>query len=409
MLLAVDGNEEYKDIIELREAFAEESLELTLQTPVGTTRVVLVEKYIDEDLGLEFAEAVFDGVRECHNNCKFCFVHHMPRGMRESLYVKDDDYRLSFLYGNFITLTNLTEQDMERIVQKQLSPLYISVHATDPQARVELMKHRGAGDIVERLEELAEHGVSFHTQIVLCPEHNDGAVLSETVQQLLKLQPATLSVAIVPVGLTKYRDKLPLLRTFTAQESQNIINLIEGVQAGCRRTLGRSFVYLADEFYINAGVDLPLEDKYDGFPQLENGIGLTRMFLSEWALELPVNNTKNFLIVTGTSAAKVLTPLLEEFNSIHGTQHLIYPQQNNFFGTAVNVTGLLTAGDIMQAIDANDMFEDIVLPAVCLRKGDDIFLDDVSLSDLRKSFPQKRIHVIANGAELKKKLCKGVS
>lgn len=408
-MVAVDRVEFYTDIIDLREAFAEEALELSVIGLDGNIRSIAIQKEIDEDLGLEFEEAVFDNVRECHNNCQFCFVHQMPMGMRKSLYVKDDDYRLSFLYGNFITLTNLTEEDKLRIYQKHLSPLYISVHAIKEDVRINLMKNKYAGNLLNQLEEFKKNNIQFHTQIVLCPEKNDGIVLIDTIKRLLDLCPAILSIAIVPVGLTKYREDLPKLRTFNKCECEKVISSIKCLQDECRENLSSTFIYLADEFYISAGLQIPNEEYYDGFPQLENGIGLSRVFLNEWEdFKLDITNKEKFLIITGTSAFKIIQPLIEEFNSQNCSEHLLYAQENLFFGGDVTVTGLLTSKDICEAIRVNDNFHNIIVPAVCLRKGEDVFLDDVTLEELRAIWVSKNIYIVKDGVELKKILCKGV-
>lgn len=409
MLMAVDGIDSYTDLIQLRMAFAEQELELDILAACGKRKKVIIEKEIDEDLGLEFESAVFDGVRECYNNCQFCFVAQMPKGLRDTLYVKDDDYRLSFLYGNFITLTNMTEADRERIVREQLSPLYISVQATDVQARTTLMRNKNAGEIVNQLKYFKSHGIAFHTQIVLCPERNDGEILLKTVRDLIDLAPATLSVAIVPVGLTRFRDGLTELRSFTAAECRTVIEQIGVLQDECRQKFGRTFVYLADEFYINADMSVPSKEYYDDFSQLENGIGLTRVFIDEWQ-NTNVSSTTNdkFLIVTGVSASYVLGSLVDKFNALSQTEHLVYGQKNNFFGETVTVTGLLTAEDFARAIAANPGYDKIVIPEVCLRKGEAVFLDNVYWEEFKKSFPAKQFYIVGNGCELKKLLAGGV-
>lgn len=410
VLTAVDDVSTYTDLIQLRTAFAESELRLEFINANGKIKIINMEKEIDEDPGLEFESAVFDGVRECYNNCQFCFVAQMPAGLRETLYVKDDDYRLSFLYGNFITLTNLTDVDRARIVQENLSPLYVSVQATDSAMRTKMMRNKNAGEILNQLAYFKEQGIAFHTQIVLCPDLNDGEILLRTVRDLLALSPATLSIAIVPVGLTKYRDNLPKLRTFSGAECREIVSEIEKIQAQCRATLARTFVYLADEFYINAQLPLPPKEYYDDFSQLENGIGLTRLFLQEWQdtkIETALNPEKT-LIVTGMSASCVLASLVDEFNALYATEHLVYGQKNNFFGENVTVTGLLTAQDFAAAVEANPDYTQIVIPEVCLRKGEAIFLDDITLETFKKSFPDKEFCVLPGGRELKKLLAGGV-
>ena len=412
VLVSVNGVASYSDIIQLRNAFTEEVLELEIsQVKDQKLKKIVIEKEIDEDLGLEFESAVFDGVRECHNNCEFCFVRQMPTGLRESLYVKDDDYRLSFLYGNFITLSNLTELDKKRIVEEQLSPLYISVHATEGSVRTQLMHNKFACEILQQLEYFKQQGIQFHTQIVLCPGLNDGEVLSKTLTDLIALAPGTLSIAIVPVGLTKFRENLPELRQFTGAECAEVIKTVQKFQDECRVKFQRGFVYLADEFYINADWPIPEAASYDGFPQLENGIGLTRCFLDGWHQQEAeiAASLKDFLLITGKSAAKIITPLVDDFNRNHNAKNLIYWQNNNFFGDEITVTGLLTAQDLSIAVEVNDDYINIIVPSLTLRKGEDIFLDDITLEEFKQKFPEKNIHVVEGGKQLRELLSKGVN
>lgn len=411
ILTAVEGITYYTDIIELQEAFAQEEIELTITDAASHSRIVLVTKEIDEDIGLVFAAAVFDQVRTCHNNCCFCFVDQMPPNMRDTLYVKDDDYRMSFLCGSFITMTNFSEQDLSRITQQHLSPLYISVQATDADTRVKLLRNKYAGNIMAQLTRLKEHNIQFHTQIVLCPTLNDGSILEKSITDLLSLMPSTLSVAIVPVGLTSYRDNLAKLRVFTSAECREVIRLVEQVQQECRMRYSRTVVYLADEFYINAQLPLPPAEYYDGFVQLENGIGLTRDFVDSWQSYQADNDNiadDDTLIICGTSAAKIIEPLIAEFNSAYNTAHKVHGQENEFFGGYVNVSGLLTARDIKKAIAAQPSGRRIAIPAVTLRRGEEVFLDDVTLVELKQTFPDKEIFVISTGSMLKKLLAKGV-
>ena len=386
-LLAVNG-QSVGDIIELSFLQAEYEVELTLGRVDGSTYNVVIEKELDEDLGLEFASAVFDQVRTCHNGCIFCFVDQMIPGMRKALYVKDDDYRLSFLYGNFVTLTNMQEEDYQRIISTHMSPLYISVHTTDPQVRCAMMRNRFAGDIIAKLQRLIAAGIEIHTQIVCCAGYNDGDVLAQTFQDLSSLYPGVRSMAVVPVGLTKHREQLTPLRIFTPAEAADICKQAESWQFQCRKKFGNGFVYLGDEFYLLAKRNIPSGESYDGFPQLENGIGLTRAFLDEWQQnfqqavreykgEHQTDNAENILLPVGESAAKVLTPLLAEFSSATGCNCRVVSVKNKFFGGAVNVTGLLSGGDISDAVTGGTK---ILLPAVTLNK-DNLFLDDMTLAE----------------------------
>ena len=382
-LTAVNGCA-VQDIIDLSFLLADEVVELTLAAADGTERKVTITKKIDEDLGLEFESAVFDKVQTCYNKCVFCFVDQMIPGMRKGLYVRDDDYRLSFLYGNFITLTNMKDEDFERIIKTHLSPLYVSVHATDPEVRCKMMNNRFAGELMETLQRLFDAGITVHTQIVCCPGYNDGDVLKRTYADLRALAPMVETMAVVPVGLTKNRAHLTPLRLFTQQEAAEIVTMVTEWQKECRQSLGKSFVYLGDEFYILAGLPLPQAEWYDGFPQLENGIGLSRNFLEEWqeAQKIkPVKGSVNSVIPVGTSAFKVLQPIIAEFNAQTGMQHRLIAVENEFFGSSVNVTGLLCGHDILQAVRGA---ESVILPEVVLN-SDDLFLDDMSYAEFCKA------------------------
>lgn len=388
-----------QDIIDLSFLTSDEVVELEIKNAAGAKRLVHIEKYPDEDLGLEFESAVFDKVRTCYNNCIFCFVDQMIPGMRPGLYVRDDDYRLSFLYGNFITLTNMRDEDFDRIIRTHLSPLYISVHATDPDVRCKMMNNRFAGQLMEKINRLLEAGIQIHTQIVCCPGYNDGEVLKRTFADLYALHPGILTMAVVPVGLTKHREHLHPMRTFTPQEAAEIVDAVSGWQKQCREETGKSFVYLGDEFYLLAGKELPPSEYYDGFPQLENGIGLTRNFLNEWDMALKTlqyaDGAEQAVIPVGESAFRVLQPMMEAFNRQYGTKHGFISVKNLFFGGYVNVTGLLTGGDILAAVKDS---ERLILPGVVLN-NDNLFLDDMSLDDFKRSF-QGKVEIAKDAGEL---------
>ena len=381
-LCAVNGTP-MRDILDVSFAAADFEPLLSVRGTDGSIREVRVSKEIDEEIGLSFESAVFDRVRICHNHCVFCFVDRMIPGLRKGLYVRDDDYRLSFLYGNFVTLTNLTEEDFERIIRNHMSPLYVSVHATDPQVRQAMMKNRHSGEIMEKLQRLFAAGIHIHAQIVCCPGWNDGAVLEKSYRDLVVLSDYVEDMAIVPVGITKHKDGLPDLRLFDRESASTVVETVTRWQEDCRRRLGRSFVYLGDEFYILANQQMPPVDWYDGFPQLENGIGLTQNFLSEWEKAVhrhrddlhPVH--KNYVIPVGVSAATLLQPVIQEFNSRYHTNNRIVPVVNDFFGHTVNVTGLLTGADILAQLPEETP---VILPAVVLNQ-DNLFLDDMPLDE----------------------------
>ena len=388
-LVAVDGVQ-VKDIIELSFYTSDYEVELELENAQGQRRQVHIDKYPDEDLGLEFEAAVFDKVSTCYNNCIFCFVDQMIPGMRKGLYVRDDDYRLSFLYGNFITLTNLKEEDFQRIIQTHMTPLYVSVHATDPKVRCEMMHNRFAGELMDKLERLFAAGIEVHTQIVCCPGYNDGEILAKSFQDLYARHPHVLTMAVVPVGITKHREALHPLRTFTKEEAAALIDQVTPWQRQCREETGKTFIYLGDEFYLLAGRDVPAAEWYDGFPQLENGIGLTRSFVDEWQATLPSLSSYQAaspaVIPVGERAFTVLQPLLDALNKQFSTAHSFVPVPNQFFGGKVNVTGLLTASDIL--CTCKESGKRLILPAVVLN-NDKLFLDDTALEQFRKEYPGK--------------------
>ena len=406
-LIAVNGTNP-ADIIELSYLVADERVDLSIESQDGALRHVIVEKQPDADLGLEFESAVFDGVRYCHNKCVFCFVDQMIPGMRNTLYDRDDDFRLSFLYGNFLTLTNMKECDYERIIKTHMSPLYVSIHATDSEVRRNMMNNKNAGNILDDLQRLIDNGITIHTQVVLCPGFNDGEILEKTFKDLVALAPMVETMAVVPVGLTKNRENLPEVRLFTSVEAQNIISQVEKWQDECREKFGNSFIYLGDEFYINAGMNLPDAERYDGFPQLENGIGLSRNFLDEWenAIAAPNGSDKieNALVPVGESAYKLLKPLFDDYNNEYKTCHKLVAVTNHFFGKTINVTGLLTGMDILNALSDFTEFNRIILPQVVLNK-DLLFLDDMSLADFKKLYKGK-VECAKNAEELKQLLAK---
>ena len=387
-LVSVNGVH-VQDIIELSYLLTEESVDLELEGNYVNTRKVHIDKLPDEDLGLEFASAVFDKVRTCYNDCKFCFVDQMIPGLRPGLYVRDDDYRLSFLYGNFVTLTNMKEEDYQRIIATHMSPLYVSVHCTDPERRCELMHNRFAGDILEKLQRLINAGIEVHTQIVCCPDWNDGEILAKSFRELYALHPGVLTMAVVPVGMTKNRGHLAPLRPFDKDSAAALVEQVTKWQRKCRRETGSTFIYLGDEFYLLADKDLPSATWYDGFPQLENGIGLTRIFMEEWKKTLRTlkraKPKEKAVIPVGEGGYKVLKPLMDKLNAAYGSEHEFLPIHNDFFGGYVNVTGLITGGDLLKQLPANQR---VILPQVLLN-SDSLFLDDMSFEAFKKQYSGK--------------------
>lgn len=405
-LINVNG-QDFFDIIDLSFLFADEELELLLLTQDGQKRTVKIYKDIDEEVGLEFNTAVFDSVQECCNNCIFCFINQMPDNMRDSLYVKDDDYRLSFLYGNFITLTNITKEAKERILSLKLTPLYVSVHATDGKVRTNLIKHRQAGDILSHMQELADGGIQFHTQVVLCPTYNDAKVLEKTFQDLFAMNDSVLSMAVVPVGLTKYRKINDSLRTFTHLEAKQTVTMISSWQEKCRKEIGRSFIYPSDEFYALAQIDLPEAVNYDGFPQYENGVGICRKFIDEWhKANIDFSSSlDDIYVVCGKSAENILKGLLLELTLATKVNYNLLAVENVFFGSSVTVTGLLTGKDILNTLDKLEKKpKRVIIPGIALR-DEKVFLDDINIETFYSELPYE-VKIANNATELKSFLLK---
>lgn len=373
------------DVIDYRFYSAEENLELDVERN-GERLAVVIERGYGEDLGLEFTAPTFDGIRRCRNQCDFCFINQMPPGLRNSLYIKDDDYRYSFLFGNFITLTNLEEQDWARIAEQRLSPLYVSVHTTDARLRARLLGVRAAPDILEQLRRLRAMGIEVHTQIVVVPGLNDGAVLDRTVQDLIDLYPTVCSIGVVPVGITRYQSCG--LRPITIREAKEIVTQIRAWQRSCRRRWGVALVYPSDEFYLMASMPIPSAKAYDGFPQLANGIGLTRQLLDDWKRMKQRGQIHwthgRTTFVCGTLIAPVLRTIASELSSLTGADIQVVSVPNRFFGQTVTVSGLLVAADVIQALRSRAIGDLLVLPASMFDASGKVTLDDYGQKDIEK-------------------------
>lgn len=397
-----------RDIIDFSFAMADEEIELLVEHANGEQELIAFDKDYDEEFGVEFERAVFDGIRACANHCYFCFVDMIAPDMRHSLSVKDDDYRLSFLYGNFVTLTNMGAADFSRIERYHLSPLYVSVQCTNPVLRAEMLRYKGASDILGQLAKLEQAGADYHTQVVLCYGLNDGEELERTIRDITARRPHALSLAIVPVGLTKHRsDPFPLVQ-FDREGAARVIDQVEAWQERMRAEEGRTFIYLGDEFYFLAGREVPPTEMYDGFPQLDNGIGLTRNFIEEWvkagvAMD-EEDDEARIAVVSGTAVAPVMEQLARELDPDARRIHVL-PVVNEHFGATVNVSGLLTGHDIMQALQSlTHTVDGVLIPASALREGEDVFLDDMSLDAMRASFPSVRIEPVATGRDYREAL-----
>ncbi|MGI6065019.1 MAG: DUF512 domain-containing protein [Bacillota bacterium] len=404
-LLSINGISPV-DLIDYGFSIADEYIELEVEKRNQERIVFEIEKDVDDDLGIVFTKGTFDGIKRCKNKCIFCFVDQMPSKLRDSLYVKDDDYRLSFLYGNFITLTNISEKDLDRIKKLHISPLYISVHTINEAMRCRMLGNPKAGEVLKIIKELADAGIDMHTQIVLCPGINDGKELDKTLFGLAELWPKIKSVAVVPVGITKFQ-KNKNLRVFRFQEARAIIEDVSQHQAFFQNKIGTNFVYLADEFYLMAGWEIPPYEHYEGFPQIENGVGLTRLLWHNFdyaAKKLPqmIECPCRANLVTGRLAEPVLKPIVERINQIKNMTVNLIPLDNQFFGSTVTVAGLLTGSDIVTGLTRwrqkqTDVRPLVLLPKVMLEFERRVFLDGLTLEDVEKMLGIKIIIVEPTG------------
>ncbi len=378
-----------EDIIEYIFLTTDEYLEIEIEKKDGFIKTYQVYKEFDEELGLIFENPIIDEAKSCKNKCIFCFVDQLPPNMRETLYFKDDDSRLSFLQGNFITLTNMTEHDIDKIIKYRISPLNISVHTTDPKLRVKMLNNKTAGNIYERLQKLASAGIRMNAQIVLCPGINDKENLNKTIRDLSILYPYIESVAIVPVGITKFRKGLYPLTTFNQDSSFQVIQQVERWQKKLFNTIHTRFVYLSDEFYIMAQTPLPEYDTYEGFPQLENGVGMIAKFEYEFFSYLKDKKSSNtsekiVSIATGESAGEFIKKWCQEIeNKFTGIKINVFPIKNYYFGETITVAGLVTATDIINQLQGKQLGNQLLIPSSMLKAGEPIFLDDKSIDDLQ--------------------------
>ena len=400
-LLQMNG-EQVIDHIDYQALSSRQKVDLLIRTQDGEEKNVRIIKAKGAPLGITLSDTACVSPRTCHNKCIFCFIDQMPPGMRETLYVKDDDWRFSLMMGNYVTLTNVDDQEFDRILRRKASPLYISVHTTDPALRCRMMNNRFAGNIMERLQRLKEAGLQFHCQIVLCPGWNDGDALEKTLSDLYALSPNAASVALVPVGLTKFREGLADVKPFNRETALAVLHIADRFQAKALAETGTRFVFPSDEMLLIAGREIPPEDAYEGYPQIENGVGLVRK--TEEALKSAADENqlpavkRSIVIPCGTSIAPVMETWMEKY-APEGVDITVLPVKNTFFGETVTVTGLLTGGDLINAL--KDRTEDEAL--LCqntLREEGDLFLDDTSLETLRLSIPMKLTITPNDGASL---------
>lgn len=392
-VISVNGNV-IKDVFDYRFALQDEYIEILIKEADETECVYEIEKEYYEDLGLEFETGLMDDAKSCRNKCVFCFIDQLPRGMRKTLYFKDDDSRLSFLSGNYVTLTNMTDDELDRIIYYRLSPINISVHTTDPELRRTMLKADRAREILRQIEKLAEAGISMNFQIVLCKDINDGEKLDETIKALSDFMPHGKSLSVVPAGLTKYRDTLHPLSPYSGEECADLIEKINGFQKSFLKTHRTRFVYAADEFYVKAGLEFPSYKSYEDFYQIENGVGMAAQTLHTLSKALSKRGGERpkggVSIGTGVCAYPLMLKCRDmikaKFPQLDIRVHKI---ENKFFGNEITVSGLLTGADIINSLKTEELCDILLLPENTLKADTDIFLDDVTALDVERSLNRR--------------------
>lgn len=394
-LISINGNE-MEDIFDYQFLTQDEYIEVLIEKPDGEQWLLEVDKDADEDLGIEFENGLMDEYRHCCNKCVFCFIDQMPPGMRETLYFKDDDSRLSFLQGNYVTLTNMSESDIERICKYHLSPINISFQTMNPELRCKMLNNRFAGEALKKVDILKEAGICMNGQIVLCKGLNDGAELEFSIREMMKYIPNLESVSVVPVGLTRFREGLYPLEPFEKEDAIRVIQTIEKYQKECYEKYGIHFIHASDEWYLLAEMELPEEERYDGYLQLENGVGMLRLLKNEFEAALKERMKKDKMrgsqlkgeisLATGLLAYSTILPMAEQIMEAYpGVRIHVYPITNYFFGERITVSGLLTGQDLMQQLTGKNLGSTLLLPENVLRSGEDVFLDDIRLGELENA------------------------
>ncbi|MDE7018415.1 MAG: DUF512 domain-containing protein [Lachnospiraceae bacterium] len=408
ILLQINGND-ITDIFDYQYLVQDEYIEVLVRKRDGEEWLLEIEKEYDEDLGIEFENGLMDDYRSCHNKCIFCFIDQMPKGMRKTLYFKDDDSRLSFLQGNYVTLTNMSDNDIDRIIRYHLSPINISFQTTNPELRCMMLQNRFAGKALAQVQKLYEAGIAMNGQIVLCKGINDGAELERTIADLTEYLPHLESVSVVPVGLSKYREGLYPLEPFTKEDAVAVLQCIHKWQDKLYPKHGLHFVHASDEWYILAGWELPGEERYDGYLQLENGVGMLRLLLEEFEdamagiAEMDARHVRpeELSLVTGELAYPYIKQMAEKLMlrfprlTIH-----VYAIKNHYFGERITVSGLLTGQDMIMQLKGQALGERVLLPQNVLRSGEDYFLDDITVTEMEKALQVKVDIVKSSGHDL---------
>lgn len=406
-LIKINGYD-FHDILEYRYLVSEYEVVLEVEKRNGTTEIITIENDY-EDLGIEFREELIDTAQSCTNKCIFCFIDQLPKGMRETVYFKDDDTRLSFLQGNYVTLTNMSAEEIDRLISMHVSPINISVHATDPKLRQMMLNNRFAGKCYDIMRKFAQNNIYMNCQIVLCPGINDGNNLDKTISDLAALAPYVNSVSVVPVGLTRYREGLYPLRQFNKNESIAIIKQVEDWQKRLLKQIGSRLVFLSDEFYVNADSEVPKSEEYEGFPQLENGVGLMSSMKEEFesAVKLiePKKRNRKVIIATGEIAEKFISDLACQIEQkAPGVQINVKAIKNNFFGGGVNVSGLICGCDIIEQLKEVPKSDAVIISQSMLRDDDDIFLDDTTVSEVEKEIGMPILTALNDGYDFIEKI-----
>ncbi len=392
-----------KDVFDYRYLSEDEEITLLVRKPDGEEWELEIEKDAYEDLGLVFEDGLMDEYRSCRNKCIFCFIDQMPPGMRDTLYFKDDDARLSFLQGNYITLTNLSEEDMERILFYKLSPINISVHTTNPDLRCKMLNNRFAGKALDKIKRFYDAGLEMNGQIVLCKGYNDGEELERTIHDLTAYLPLMQSVSVVPMGMTKFRDGLAQVEPFTKEDAVKVIGIIKKWQDIIQKHYGTRMIHASDEWYLLAELPLPTEEEYEGYPQLDNGVGMVRSMNEEvdWCLKEMKgdNRARKLTLITGTLAEPVIREQVEKIHKKYpNIDAKVIAIRNDFFGEQITVAGLVTAQDIIAQLKDRDLGDVLLFPEVMLRSGEDVFLDDLTVSDVEKAL-QTRVGIVKSDGE----------
>lgn len=401
VLVSVNGQEP-EDVFDYRYLMNEEEVLVVIRKPDGEEWELEIEKEYEDDLGMEFENGLMDDYRSCRNKCMFCFIDQLPKGMRDTLYFKDDDSRLSFLQGNYLTLTNMSEHDLEKIIYYKLSPINISFQATNPELRCKMLHNRFAGDVMDKVRRLKDAGIIMNGQIVLCRGVNDGAELDRSIRDLVSLMPELQSVSVVPVGLTRYRDGLYPLEPFTKEDACRVLNLIHGWQEKLVKEYGTHFIHAGDEWYILAERPIPDEMTYDGYLQLENGVGMVRLLEEEVharLAELPGDDRKRRVtIATGELAAPYLREHVASIRKKYSHVDVqVITVKNKFFGGKITVAGLLTGQDLVNQLKGKDLGEELLLTTNMLKSDEPVFLDDMTVEQLQTALQIKVSIVESSG------------